>query len=278
MFNTVAAPSANGNEISRSDKSRKDLDKNMDSFVKILVAQLKHQDPTEPLDASQFTQQLVQFSNVEQQINTNNYLEQLVNLQKGSSNINRDISYIGTIVEVNNSIAELTKDSSGYGEVNFSYSLPEECDTGNMKIIDSKGSIVFSTQLNKGRNLTAGNHIYTWNGNKQDGTKAADGEYSISIQAQKFQNGGKNIINVPVRTTTTGMVTQVLAKDNGKSSLVVNGREIDPKNILSITYPKSNNSNTENKSTNNPQVVHNEANQTLEESAIQQLMNNLVKE
>ncbi|HZZ11369.1 MAG TPA: flagellar hook capping FlgD N-terminal domain-containing protein, partial [Paraburkholderia sp.] len=67
---------------------------NFDTFLTLLTTQLQNQDPLSPMDSTQFTQQLVAFSGVEQQINTNNNLQSLIALNQ-SQQAASAVSYIG---------------------------------------------------------------------------------------------------------------------------------------------------------------------------------------
>ena len=64
------------------------------TFLKMLTTELQNQDPTQPLDSSQFTSQLAQFSSLEQQLQTNSNLSNLITAQQ-SATFNSAIGYIG---------------------------------------------------------------------------------------------------------------------------------------------------------------------------------------
>src|SRR5712675_2430466 len=74
--------------------AQKSLSTNFNTFLTLLTTQLKNQDPLAPMDSNQFTQQLVQFSQVEQQINANKNLESLISLTKARGAIDA-VSYLG---------------------------------------------------------------------------------------------------------------------------------------------------------------------------------------
>src|SRR5215212_11938506 len=94
---TGTAPSAASGVPTTSAANNATLAKNFDTFLSILTTQLKNQNPLEPLDTNQFTQQLVQFSSVEQQLKTNEFLEALVQANANSINSNA-VSYIGKTI------------------------------------------------------------------------------------------------------------------------------------------------------------------------------------
>src|SRR6188474_2303331 len=88
------------------DKSRATIAGNFDTFLQLLTTQLKNQNPLDPLDTNQFTQQLVQFSSVEQQLKTNEFLSSLVQANANSINSNA-VSYIGKTISASGTRSEL---------------------------------------------------------------------------------------------------------------------------------------------------------------------------
>src|SRR5882757_5835775 len=117
MTVTPAASSAISTSSTDPAASMKQLSSNFGTFLTLLTSQLKNQDPTAPMDSNQFTQQLVQFSQVEQQINTNSNLKTLIS-QGASQSGTFATSYLGKKVSVTNGNASL----SG-GQADWSYDL-----------------------------------------------------------------------------------------------------------------------------------------------------------
>src|SRR5262249_10208809 len=76
--------SSSGVGAAANSNAASQLAGNFDEFLKLLTTQLQHQDPLSPLDPNQFTQELVQFSSVEQQIQTNTSLSTLISLQQNA--------------------------------------------------------------------------------------------------------------------------------------------------------------------------------------------------
>src|SRR5262245_29800369 len=102
-----------------SSTSMGKLTENFDQFLALLTTQLKNQDPLSPMDSSEFTNQLVQFAGVEQQIATNKNLESLVTLQK-SSQVMGALELMGKKVEVSGTTVPLQDKSA-----TFVYTLPK---------------------------------------------------------------------------------------------------------------------------------------------------------
>src|SRR6186713_559386 len=115
-------------------------------FLKMLTTQLKNQDPTEPMDVSQMTQQIAQYSGVEQQIKTNTQLAALINSNK-QSQLSTAVSYIGKEIETTGDTGNLTYVQNGedvYGQAVFSYFLPKGVSNAKITITNSTGGAVFS--------------------------------------------------------------------------------------------------------------------------------------
>src|SRR6185503_3409362 len=110
---TAAASSA-------TNKARQTLSSNYDMFLKLLTAQLQNQDPLSPMDSNQFTQQLVMYSQVEQQLTTNDNLSSLIALQKSAAGANA-VSYLGRTAFTQGADTSLAD-----GAANWRCSLPND--------------------------------------------------------------------------------------------------------------------------------------------------------
>ncbi len=91
---------------------------NFDTFLQLLTTQLQNQDPTSPMDTNQFTQQLVQFSQVEQQISTNDNLKSLIALGQSRSSADA-VSYLGKTVTLTNGKAALSERRGATGPIRW---------------------------------------------------------------------------------------------------------------------------------------------------------------
>ncbi len=158
---------------SKSLVNKEKLDQDLNRFLTLLVTQLQNQDPLEPMDANQFTSQLVQFASVEQQIYQNANLEKLVALQ----NINQVgtlVNYIGTTVEVSGQDLSL---EGGQGK--FSYTLDESAAKNTISIMNDDDQVVYTMdgQMDPDR------YEFTWDGKDKSGAQLPDGPYSVVISA-----------------------------------------------------------------------------------------------
>lgn len=145
--------------------------KNFDSFLRLLTTQLQNQNPLEPLDTNQFTQQLVQFSSVEQAIKTNDNLENLLRLQLSSATT-AVIGYIGKTVTIAGSVGQLAD-----GKAVWTYRADGAMQSAEITIRDASGAVVFSDE----RAMGAARGSFEWDGRLADGSLAPDGAYTISI-------------------------------------------------------------------------------------------------
>lgn len=197
---TTASP---GVTVADSAKSLAGLAGNFDNFLKILTAQLQHQDPLAPLDSNEFTSQLVAFTGVEQQIRQNKHLESLIELETLGQSV-AAVSYIGKTIEANGDTNMLTD-----GETTFSYLLPESAKTAAIRVFNSEGEVVFQQPVD----TAAGIHDFVWDGSNTQGGTEPDGVYSFKVSAVNADDGQINVTHRVV-----GRVNGI-AFDNGKTIL-----------------------------------------------------------
>jgi flagellar basal-body rod modification protein FlgD len=211
---------------SKSSAAKATLGTNFNTFLNMLTTQLKHQDPLSPMDSTQFTNQLVQFSSVEQQINANSNLEKLINLQQANQT-SQSISYLGQTVEVSG-----TKLPLQGGSAAFSYTLPATASTCEVQVRNSDGKLVYKTNSD----TAAGRHDLAWDGSDTDGKKLDDGLYTISVVAKSVE--GKDMA---ATTTVMGQVTKVSNDATNGSALEIGAGSknakvtVAPDQVLSIT-------------------------------------------
>ena len=145
---------------------------NFTTFLQMLTTQLKNQDPTSPMDTNQFTQQLVQFAQVEQQMKSNSQLTSLVALQQANQATSL-LSYVGATVAVDGSSAALKNGSAGW---NLSVAKPA---TATVTISSVTGQTVYKSNLS----ISPGAQSFVWDGRGNDGRQWPDGTYKISVTA-----------------------------------------------------------------------------------------------
>ena len=185
--------SSTGSSTSSITGSRAGIADNFDTFLQLLTTQLRNQNPLDPLDTNAFTQQLVQFSSVEQQLKTNEFLSALVQANTNSVQTNA-VNYIGKTVAADGVRSELVN-----GKAVWNFSL-EDAATTTVTIKDNAGNVVY-TETGE---LQAGQGQFSWDGKTSTGGKAPNGTYSISMTGTNAE--GKT---VPITTQFTGVVTGV---------------------------------------------------------------------
>jgi len=204
---------------SASSLSRSTIADNFDTFLSILTTQLKNQNPLDPLDTNQFTQQLVQFTGVEQQLKTNDFLEALL-LNTQTTARSDAVSYIGKEVSASGQTAEL-KDGGAY----WTYNAAANVANATVTIKNAAGSIVYVEQ----GSLNSGNGAFLWDGKGTDGNIQPDGVYTIEIK-------GTNVAGntVAVSTNSVGVVTAV--DFSGSEPILTIGRnKVALKDVTSVT-------------------------------------------
>ena len=144
------------------------------TFLNLLTAQIKNQDPLSPMDTTAWTAQLVQYSSVEQQLKANGYLETIASNNTQNS-MNAAVGYIGKTVTADQDIATL-KD----GKADWQYALSAEATSATLSVSDSKGNVVWSGPAG---DLTSGIHDFSWDGKDSNGKALPEDQYQLSIKA-----------------------------------------------------------------------------------------------
>jgi flagellar basal-body rod modification protein FlgD len=212
----VTAPVAAADATTKGIASLAD---NFNTFLSLLTTQLKNQDPTSPLDSNQFTQQLVQMTGVEQQLNGNTLLKQLV--ANTSNGISTAVSLIGKNVKAVSDTANL----SG-GQAQWAYNLPANAADVKVEVLNSAGNVLHAEAP---ANRTAGDHAFSWNGKDLSGTQLPNGgTYTLRVTATDA-NGATLATTNYVQGVVTG-VTQ----SNGATSITVNGGPVDWSKVVSV--------------------------------------------
>lgn len=181
------------------NSSRQTLSADMNTFLTLLTTQLKYQDPLDPMDTAEFTNQLVQYSSVEQAIQTNEKLDTLLSMNVANLGA-QAVSYIGKTVQVLGDVMPLEG-----GKAKAAYTLDKDVKAVTISVKDMNGQIVYSEQ----GKITAGTHEFTWDGKDNNGNQLEDGAYQIAISTKVAD--GETSANVT--TTVFGKVTGVASDE-----------------------------------------------------------------
>jgi flagellar basal-body rod modification protein FlgD len=167
---STTAPTASS---SSSSSATQELSGNFDTFLQLLTTQLQNQDPMNPMDSNQFTQELVEFSGVEQQIDTNTNLQSLISLTQSNAG-GTAVSYLGKTVTVTTGAAALQN-----GEANWTYALGANAASTTLSVTNSSGQVVYTGP----GETSAGQQSFSWDGTDNNGNQQPDGVYTLSVTA-----------------------------------------------------------------------------------------------
>jgi flagellar basal-body rod modification protein FlgD len=195
---------------------------NFDTFLQLLTTQLQNQNPLDPLDTNQFTQQLVEFASVEQQVNMNTNLQTLISMQQ-TSEATSALQLVGSTVTVGGKTATLSNATSSSAIWNLTAASPA---TANLTITNSAGQTAFTGTMA----LNAGAQSFTWNGKGNNGQTWPDGTYTLTVTAT-----GANGQAINVSTQVQGTVSAVNTNAN-PPTLTVGGETVQISQVTSISH------------------------------------------
>ncbi len=190
---TVDSVSGRSNTSALSG-SRTTIAENFDTFLNILTTQLKNQNPLDPLDTNQFTAQLVQFTGVEQQLKTNEFLESLLQTTQSTGKTDA-VSYIGREITAAGTTAELKN-----GGATWAFNADAQVANATVTIKNANGRVVYT----EAGSLDKGPGNFLWTGKGSDGNTQPDGTYTIEIKGTNLSGN-----TIKVSTSTIGIVTAV---------------------------------------------------------------------
>jgi flagellar basal-body rod modification protein FlgD len=174
----TAAPTSTASTATSATASTTGVDKNtiagnFQTFLTLLTTQLKNQNPLEPLDTNQFTQQLVQFAQVEQQLKQNDQLATLISIEKSAQSTTA-LAFVGATVAVDGQTAALTG-----GQATWSFTVPKPV-SATVTIRNATGQTAYSGAYT----MNAGAQNFVWDGRDSSGVQWPDGNYTMSITAK----------------------------------------------------------------------------------------------
>ena len=203
-----------------SNGSQKSRALGKDAFLTMLVTQMKNQDPLNPVENTEFTAQLAQFSSLEQMFNINDNLK---NIQMSQSSLNNTqaINIIGKEVKAEgNSI----KHTAG-GETNINYKLSSAAKEVKTSIYDNRGELV---RVISESAKDSGEHTFVWDGKDNLGNIMSDATYSFMTNAVDIS--GTDIAVTPlIRGSVTGV-----SFDNGNTLISVGGQSVSMSSIIEV--------------------------------------------
>ena len=225
-----------------------------DAFFKLMIAQLKNQDPMNPLKNHEMAAQLAQFSSLEQMTNMNTTLTKIEGRNSQPENF-QALNLIGKTVAGDSSRVVRTQYDKAH---DFNFDLPQDAGEANVKLMSAKGDLVREYKLT---NLKTGANKISWNGKNEAGVDQAAGEFFFQVEAKN--NNGKKI---PVKTEFQGIISGLSFSAEGPV-LQVGSQTIKMKDVRQITDPgiKQNDQNVKNVTgldlKNTDEAAHNDSKQ-----------------
>ena len=191
---------------------------NFQTFLTLLTTQLQNQNPLDPLDTNQFTQQLVEFAGVEQQLKTNDSLSTLVSLQQ-TAEATQALQFVGKNAIVSGNTAALSN-----SQATWELNVPS-ASTVNITIANSAGQTVYSNSFaaNAGNNQP-----FTWNGQGNDGTQWPDGNYTLTATAADSSGNSVGI------TSQVGGTVSSVDLTHSPPLLTLNGQTYTVRQVKTI--------------------------------------------
>lgn len=195
-----------------------------EDFLRLFTTQLRYQNPINPMDSTEFTSQLAQFSSLEQLFNIGSQLKDLLLYQNSLQNtltaniIGKEIRYEGDSIYLRDNAL-----------INYSLTIPAS--QVKITIYDSTGKAVRTVELN---NQSDGPQSYQWDGKDSEGNNLPEGEYKIKIEA--FDSKGNP---VEVSTLSSGIVTGMTFENNITYLVIDDSIKVQLGQVREIKNPKT---------------------------------------
>jgi flagellar basal-body rod modification protein FlgD len=223
---TPPTTTANASGSGAGTNALTQLSSDFNNFLTLLTTQLKNQDPLSPMDSTQFTAQLVAFTGVEQQINTNTKLDSLISVDKGTQ-LTSGANLIGDVVQAPSTQVNVNGDGTAS---QIGYTLPSTATAVTLTVTNSSGAVVSSgnAPANSGANTV------TFNPVDMSGKSLPAGAYNVAIQA--LDQNGQPISNIT--TSIIGAVTNVATNSSG-TQLSIGNVTVPLSSVTSVQKPSS---------------------------------------
>ncbi|CAN5262376.1 FlgD immunoglobulin-like domain containing protein [soil metagenome] len=189
-------------------------------FLNLLVTEMQNQNPLDPTSTTDFTTQMTQYANFDQQSTLNSNLSSLLTSFNSLLTLNSS-NYIGQTVTAKADSATLQS-----GSIAFGYSLNSAAAATTLTVSDASGNAVWTGS----GTTTAGTNSFTWDGKSTDGTQLADGgTYSLTVSAT--DSAGAAISGY---TTVSGKVTGT-DSSSGIAKLLIGTTSLDVSSVIGVT-------------------------------------------
>ncbi len=190
-----------------------------EDFMKILLKQLNYQDPLNPMDSTQFTSQLTQFSSLEQLTNINSTLDNVLAFQHSMQNASIT-NLIGRTIKASGDTTYLKNTAD------INYELSKDASSVKISIYDGAGKLVLAKETGP---QSKGDNKFIWDGKDAFGNQMQEESYTFEVKAKDASGGAVNAL-----TNSFGMVTGVVFEDDLAYLVLNDGRNINLSEIQSI--------------------------------------------
>jgi flagellar basal-body rod modification protein FlgD len=213
--NSASAASTVSNAMNNTE-----IASNFTTFLQLLTTQLQNQDPLSPMDTNQFTQQLVEFASVEQQMKSNDSLTTLVSLEQAAQST-QALALVGATVVVDGSTTQLTK-----GQANWSLNVAKPA-TATVTVKDATGQTAYTGSFA----VNPGVQTFTWDGHGTNGAQWPDGAYTLTANATDASGQSTAIsTQIQARVDSVDLTTT-------PPSLSINGQTYTVSQLQKIVAP-----------------------------------------
>ncbi|EAH5552638.1 flagellar basal body rod modification protein [Campylobacter upsaliensis] len=176
----------NGGSLTPNNQGNPGAVLDKDAFLKLLLIEMQHQDPTDPMDSDKMLTQTSQLAALEMQQNTNNTMQQMVAQMEKLSNAMGTSQSIGALGAIGKmaTVADNKIKLTGSNEViALKMYLPEASnkDGITLEVYDKDNKLVYTEKASEGKEVSAGHFTMEWPGRNNDGVYAGDGEYTVKI-------------------------------------------------------------------------------------------------
>lgn len=221
---TKITSSSSSSSSSSTSTAAEDATKLKNQFLTILLTQMEHQNPLDPMDTKEFTAQLTQFSSLEQQIDTNSKLDDLIaSLTKNS--VSNAFGYLGNTVELDSAKSVMQDDTA-----DWVYALPSAAKSVEIKVKDADGVVVYSGTLQNenGGSIAAGTYNFAVGNDELTELQEEGALLTMSVTA--LDSSGKTL-DTKIHTNVT--VNSIQTVDD-TTYLQAGGILFEPTDVIKI--------------------------------------------
>lgn len=219
MISSVSSSTSSSASASSSSKST--AESSYDMFLQLYCVQIQNQNPLDPMDTNDMTQQLATYSQLEQQVNTNDKLDTIIS-SLDSQSLSNGTGYLGRTVDADTDTLSVSDD--GTVSADWRYSLDSTASEVTLTVLDSDGDAVWTGS----GETSSGSHAFNWDGTDRYGNAVAAGDYTLQVTATNSSGNA-----VTSSTSIRGTVTAV-DSSSGSTVLELGDTQIDVNDVTRL--------------------------------------------